>query len=528
MTTAGESDRLASYRAKRDFAATREPRGASAAPDPEGGRRFVVQRHRASRLHYDLRLEMGGVLASWAVPKGPTLDASVRRLAVHVEDHPLEYFDFEGVIDRGLYGAGDVIVWDWGTWQPHPSDTEPVGAVDAGELHFDLEGTKLRGRFVLHRRGEGDQWILVHKHDDAAVEGWDPEEHPASVRSGRTNDEVAANPDEAWLPPSDAELATLDDLGAGGTWRVGGDAVGLSNLDKVLFAGRDGDAPITKRDFVRYLTTIGPHLLPYLSGRPVNRHRFPDGAAEPGFWAKAAPANAPSWLTRWHDPAAKAGRTSAYVVADRVATLAWLANEAAIELHPWTARVEDVGRPTWALCDIDPGTASSFGDVLVLARLHRVALEQLDLEARPKVTGKRGVQIWIPIAQRYSFEETRDWVEALSRAVGAVVPELVSWAWRVEDRGGLARLDYTQNSSSHTLVAPFSARPAPGAPVSVPLEWDELDDPELRPDRWTIRTVGDRLARVGDPLRPLIGLAQELPPLAPVRRKVAAAAGAAG
>jgi bifunctional non-homologous end joining protein LigD len=156
-----------------------------------------------------------------------------------------------------------------------------------------------------------------------------------------------------------------------------------------------------------------------------------------------------------------------------------------------------------------------------------VALEQLGLDARPKVTGKRGVQIWIPIAQRYSFDETRDWVAALSRAVGAVVPDLVSWAWRVEDRGGLARLDYTQKSSSHTLVAPFSARPAPGAPVSVPLEWDELDDPELRPDRWTIHTVLKRLEELGDPLRPLIGMPQELPPLAPARRKVAAGAGAA-
>lgn len=524
MSPRAGGDRLASYRSKRDFDATREPRGSSGTPEGGAGRRFVVQRHRASRLHYDLRLEMGGVLASWAVPKGPTLDPDARRLAVHVEDHPLEYFDFEGVIDPGLYGAGDVIVWDWGTWRPHPPDTDPVDAVDNGELHFDLDGVKLQGRFVLHRRGEGDQWILVHKHDGAAVAGWDAEEHPTSVRSGRTNDEVAANPQESWLPPTEAELGALDELGNGGTWRVGGDAVRLSNLDKVLFPGRGDDEPITKRAFVRYLTTVGPHLLPYLSGRPVNRHRFPDGVAEAGFWAKAVPASAPAWLTRWHDPDAKAGRTSDYIVADRIATLAYLANEAAVELHPWTARIEDVTRPTWALCDIDPGESSSFDDVLVLARLHRVALERLGLEARPKVTGKRGVQIWIPIAPRYDFDETRAWVQALSRAVGAVVPELVSWAWRVDERGGLARLDYTQNSSSHTLVAPFSARPAPGAPVSVPLEWDELDDPGLRPDTWTIRTVADRLARIGDPLRPLIGLAQELPPIAPARTRVTTAA----
>ena len=149
----------------------------------------------------------------------------------------------------------------------------------------------------------------------------------------------------------------------------------------------------------------------------------------------------------------------------------------------------------------------------MLARLYRVAMDKLGLVARPKVTGKRGIQIWIPVRPGYTFRETSDFVEQLSKTVGSVVPDLVSWKWHKGDRRGKARLDYTQNAINKTLVAPYSVRPAAGAPVSVPLEWDELDDPELRPDRWTIRTVLDRLADVGDPFEALIGVRQELPEL---------------
>ena len=143
---------LGSYQSKRDFSRTPEPAGA--APAASGLRRFVVQRHRARRAHYDLRFEIDGVLVSWAVPNGPTLDPAVKRLAVHVEDHPIEYLGFEGVIPRGQYGAGDVIVWDTGTWEPHGTD-DPAAAVASGDFHADVTGHKLRGRLVLVRREIG-------------------------------------------------------------------------------------------------------------------------------------------------------------------------------------------------------------------------------------------------------------------------------------------------------------------------------------------------------------------------------------
>lgn len=171
-------------------------------PEPDRHRasatsgRFVVQRHRARRLHYDFRLEIDGVLASWAVPRGPTLDPQQRRLAVHVEDHPLGYYAFEGVIPQGEYGGGDVIVWDWGQWTADGSVADASEAVREGELKFHLEGTKLRGDFVLirmaWREGRKEQWLLIHRRDETAIPGWDAEDYPESVKTGRTNDEVRA------------------------------------------------------------------------------------------------------------------------------------------------------------------------------------------------------------------------------------------------------------------------------------------------------------------------------------------------
>ena len=530
------SDRipLDEYRAKRRFEQTPEPEGAVAA-GLDGGtdRLFVVQLHRARRRHYDFRLEVEGVLASWAMPKGPSLDPSVRALAVHVEDHPMEYREFEGVIPAGQYGGGDVTVWDRGTWEPREGD-DPASAIAAGELHFDLHGEKLRGRFVLVRtrveRGK-EQWLMLHKHDEWAAPGWKPDDHPRSVKSGRTNDEVKEAPAAVWhsdRPARDAEedtglatypgptaeeLEALDDLGAEGRWQLQGQEVKLTNLDKVLFPARPGEDAVTKRDLVRYFASLAPVMLPYLDGRPVNLHRYPNGSDRPGFWHKQVPAHAPEWLQRWRYPDAGPGDSECYFVIDSAPALAWMANYAALELHPWTSRVPNVHEPTWALIDIDPGRETTAEEVLVLARLFRAGLEHLKVTAAVKVTGQRGIHIWVPVLPGYTFHDTSAWVEKLSRAVGATVPNLVSWTWQKDARKGRARLDYTQNAINKTLVAAYSTRPAAGAPVSAPIAWNELDADDLRSDQWTIRSLPARLAEVGDLWAGIEAKAQKLPEL---------------
>jgi bifunctional non-homologous end joining protein LigD len=192
--------KLTEYRRKRDFTRTGEPEG--------GGRRkssklaYVIQKHAASRLHYDLRLELDGVMKSWAVPKGPSLDPSVKRLAIHVEDHPIEYNEFEGTIPEGEYGGGTVMVWDKGTYTASGDEGDPEEALREGyrkgDFKFVLAGKRLRGSWVLVRtRGWGDgtrqnQWLLIKHRDEEADPDSDPvAEYLTSAKSGRTVDEIA-------------------------------------------------------------------------------------------------------------------------------------------------------------------------------------------------------------------------------------------------------------------------------------------------------------------------------------------------
>jgi len=201
---------LAEYGRKRRFDETPEP-----PPDEarSAGKRFYIQRHQARRLHYDLRLEAGGVLKSWAVPKGPTLDPAEKRLAVLVEDHPLEYGNFQGTIPAGNYGAGNVVVWDRGSYEllGGPSFEEQM---ERGDLKFRMHGHKLMGEFALVRmknRGKGNEWLLIKKKDFAATPGWDAEEHPESVAAGGSGPANVPGAVEAKIPaklqPMLAELS---------------------------------------------------------------------------------------------------------------------------------------------------------------------------------------------------------------------------------------------------------------------------------------------------------------------------------
>jgi bifunctional non-homologous end joining protein LigD len=542
---------LADYDGKRDFGRTPEPAGASPHPSPGPGGIFVVQRHRARALHYDLRLEVDGVLASWAVPKGPTLDPHTRSLAVQVEDHPMEYADFEGVIPAGEYGGGDVIVWDRGTWSPARTD-DPAAAIAGGELHFDVVGEKLAGRFVLVRTGADgrgrNQWLLLHKADEAAVPGWRPEDHPRSVKSGRTNDEVRDAPEALWrsdLPaaeaevpvehaaapgrrpaagpggrpgrgrrtasgPSAAELARLEVLGPDARWQVGGHRVPFSGLDDVV-ARPAGEEPLTVRDLVRYHATVAPRMLPYLADRPAAVRRFPEGLARQGVDAGDLVAGAPQWVRRWRDPG-DGSDGDQQLVLDGVAALAWVVGERGFELRPSTASAEAPASPTSVVIGIEPGAATDPADLALVGRLFGAALRHFGLAGGVRADGTGGLEVWVPAGAGATLTGVEAWASALARSIAASVPDLVGAERSARARGERVRL-VVRGRRGRPPVVPYGVVARSGALIAMPLRWDELDDADARTLAWQLRRVVERLGCEVDPWADLVGAEQELPPL---------------
>jgi len=914
---------LAEYQRKRDFTKTPEPRGA---PDPTAGNRFVVQKHWATRLHYDFRLEMEGVLVSWAIPKGPTLNPAERRLAAHVEDHPVSYYDFEGTIPKGEYGGGTVMVWDWGTYELE--EATPAESLRRGEVKFRLHGVRLSGRYALVRTRSDKDWLLIKKKDEAADPNFDIDKFDTSVKTGRTKEEIEQGKDAVWssrrdegggglinlanaekgpmprtlapmtaqvvdeafdddrwlfevkwdgirlvsfidggkvslqtragrivdaeypqlqaisrlvnarqavldgevvvldeegrpsfqllqnrgreqqpmqymvfdivyfdgqrlfkvpledrkrllrdivrdstilkysdhilgqgkaffkaaqqkrlegivaklrdsqykpgvrssgwlkikanlkqevviggftapragrnyfgallvgvsdnggrfiyaghigggfdektladiyklmkplivkdspfsgpapranekptwirpelvaeagfaewtrdgvmrqpvflglrddIDPRDvrreqpgdadreiarakaeqkpepkkqaakpakarstttarvkvatrtstvkrtsaaarttatvrsparkpttpvtnlpntplskaaariaekletnirgataAELEALDAIPKEGHWQIGGRTVHLTNLDKLLFP----EDRYSKRDLIRYYVQVAPVMIPYYSRRPLSMNPHPDGIHGKSYWVKDKPDYAPEWIPTFRYRDQKSLKD--WILIEEVATLAWLANHAVIDMHPWYSRVDKPEYPDWSVVDLDPAEGATFKDVLAVAKVVKTALDHLELSALLKTTGQSGLHVYIPIERRYTLDESRGFVAKLAHMIAELMPEKVTEVWEVKRRTGKIRIDYTQNVINKTLAGPYSVRPAIRAPVSTPIAWKELDDPMLRPDKWTIKTLGDRLLDVGDLFHDALTLHQRLPRL---------------
>ena len=451
---------------KRHFGHTPEPR-------PQVGPShqqpiFVVQEHHASRLHYDFRLEADGVLKSWALPKQPTLDPSVKRLAVRVEDHPLAYADFSGEIPEGQYGAGMVKLWDRGTYENLlASKGQPqtiAEGIEAGHLEVILHGRRLKGSFALirmRRRGPREYWLLIKMKDEAARS---PEASPSATPQRRH-------------------------------------ALVFTHTDKVMFP----EAGITKGEVLSFYERISERLLPHLRDRPVTLERLPEGVtgtAAPHFWQKHTPSYYPAWIPRVELPSQR-GRPVRYVLVNDQDTLLYLVNQGTLTFHVWFSRIHNLDRPDFVLFDLDPGEAA-FTDVMVVAKQLHERLQAEAVTSFVKTSGKTGLHVLVPWEYRGGYAEARDWARQLAQAVVAELPEVATLEIRKANRRGRVYVDVLQNARGHHAVPPYVLRAVPQACVSTPLAWDELT-PHLHPQAFTLRTIFERLAsQPTDPMAPLI------------------------
>jgi bifunctional non-homologous end joining protein LigD len=275
--------------------------------------------------------------------------------------------------------------------------------------------------------------------------------------------------------------------------------VPLSNLDKVFWPAER----YTKGDLVAFYRDVSPWLLPYLEDRPLVLTRYPDGIEGKSFYQKDAPGFAPSWIRRFRVWSEHTTRDVEYFVCDDVETLAYLANLGTIPLHVWSSRVASLDRPDWCILDLDPKGAP-FAQVVELALLIKSLTDDVGLPAACKTSGASGLHVLIPLGGQCTYEQSRSLAQLLAWETTRERGDIATIARSLRDREGKVYVDYLQNVQGQLLVAPFSVRPLPGAPVSTPLEWAEVT-PQLEPGRFTIRTVPQRLqAMKEDPLRPVL------------------------
>lgn len=290
---------------------------------------------------------------------------------------------------------------------------------------------------------------------------------------------------------------------SGESLRFGRYTVEVTSRDKVLFP----DAGVTKGEMIDYYREVADRMVPYLEERPLVMQRFPDGIDAEGFYQKNAPDHFPDWIETV--TVEKEGGTVDHVVCGNAATLVYLANQGVITPHVWLSKVDRLDRPDRMIFDLDPPD-DDFGIVRDAARALRDLLEDLGLDSWPMATGGRGLHMIVPLDRSEPFDPVRDFAHRVADLLAARHSDRFTTATRKDKRRGRLFLDYLRNAYAQTGVPPYAVRPRQGAPVAVPLDWDDLDDPDLRGNSYTVKNVLQWVSHGDDPWKGLMRHARSL------------------
>ncbi len=469
------------------------------------------------------------MLKSWAVAKGPSLVKGEKRLAVHVEDHPLDYADFEGAIPRGQYGGGTVMVWDRGAWEP---EGDPHEGYSKGRLSFRLDGEKLHGTWHLVRmakrpRERQESWLLIKAEDPYARTEGAPDildEAPLSVKTGRSMEEIAPGraakaPAKRKAPARKAEGTTMEkpaprakrSLPKGkatpaGAVEVAG--IALTHPERMLWE----DQGLTKRELAEFYAGIGEWLLPHLVNRPLTLIRCPAGAQKKCFVQRH------SWAGM--NPAIQSALVPEEVLTVRdIAGVVALVQAGVLEMHVWGATLADLERPDRLIFDFDPGEGVEWTQIIEGARAVRERLKAQGLESLVKTTGGKGLHVVVPLTPSAPWKDALAFTRSMAEAMAADEPDRYTTTSVKQEREGRIFIDYLRNNREASAVAPYSTRSRAGAPVAAPVAWEELT-PDLKPNGFTLENLAKRLARLRDPWSEIGRIEQALPERKQAKRRV--------
>ncbi len=452
-------NRLNEYNKKRNFDKTQEPKGILKKENKKNI--FVIQHHMASKDHYDFRMEVDGVLKSWAVPKGFSYNTKDKRLAVMVEDHPLSYHDFEGVIPPLQYGAGVVMLYDTGYYESN----NIKNGLKKGIIKFELFGKRVKGKWSLIRFKDNN-WLLVKERDNIYV---DLNKFKRSIKTNRTMDEI----------------------------KNGLDSITITSPDKII----EKKSMLTKLDIVNYYKKVSVRMMPFLNNRLISTIRYPNGNSNDSFFKKHFENN--KYLGKKVVISNKK-KNDYYFIKD-LNGLMYEVQMNSYEFHIWSSNVKAINKPDIMVFDLDPDEKLNINKVRDGVMCLKNVLDQLGLKSFLKTSGGKGYHVFVPFTSFESWSSFSLFAKNISLLLEEKYPDMFTCNMSKEKRKNKIFIDWYRNKKSSTSVAPYSLRIRKKITVSMPIKWSELY--KIKPGDITIDIAIKRLKRI-DPWKDFFSIKQ--------------------